>query len=177
MAPPTRAGLYDTCGCVEGIELERNENETIPEEHHCRKKSFLRKLRLSTGRKRDVAADDSPPFIMREIPYELWRKHYAKDQDGKYRGTHAPAEDCLLKPDDVQKWRLGDPVTKADKWTRGGEVLPVYAEVCADGLVPEYEVTRHGQERTSPIDSTITMASERLTSPTCGRTQIIAADT
>ena len=49
------------------------------------------------------------------------------DKDGNYKGTHAPAEDCLLKPEDVQRWRLGDAVTRADKWTRGREALPMPA--------------------------------------------------
>ena len=35
-----------------------------------------------------------------------------------FRGDNRPAEDCLLKPEDLQKWMRGDAVTKADTWTR-----------------------------------------------------------
>ena len=38
----------------------------------------------------------------------------------------APAEDCLLQPEDVEIWRLGPAETKADLWTRGKAALPVY---------------------------------------------------
>lgn len=88
--------------------------------------------------------------MLRQIPYDTWRKHYAKDKDGNYHGTHAPAEDCLLKPHDVEKWRFGDPVTKGDLWTRGKEALPVYAEVETTAAVPEYERDYDGPPRTEP---------------------------
>ncbi|KAJ9607360.1 hypothetical protein H2200_008433 [Cladophialophora chaetospira] len=106
-----------------------------------RRKSLFRKTSLTPERQR--ADTDRPPFVMRQVPYDTWRKHYAKDKDGNYRGTHAPAEDCLLKPDDVQKWRFGDPMTLADKWTRGKEALPVYSEVRDEGALPEYQVDYH----------------------------------
>lgn len=74
------------------------------------------------------------------LTYLRWRKHYAKDKDGRYHGTHAPAEDCLLLPPDVEIWRLGEPETKADLWTRGKEALPVYAETqhLDAHVLPEY---------------------------------------
>ncbi|EHY58050.1 hypothetical protein ABEF92_003742 [Exophiala dermatitidis] len=108
------------------------------------RKSVWRNLQLAFKSKSsaqpEVEVNNLPPFVMRQIPYDIWRKHYAKDKEGNYRGTHAPAEDCLLKPSDVQKWRLGDEITAADRWTRGSEVLPVYAEVSADEPVPEYQL-------------------------------------
>jgi hypothetical protein len=69
-----------------------------------------------------------PPFIMKEVRYNEWRRHYAKDNNGNYRGTHAPAEDCLLLPHDAERWRLGEATTVADQWTRGKYALPVYGE-------------------------------------------------
>ena len=95
-------------------------------------------------------ANNIPPFVMKNVPYDEWRRHYAKDADGNYRGTHAPAQDCLLKPHDVEKWQckmdeeeeIGDK-GKENSWTkqytRGNQALPVYAEVVEDGMVPGYE--------------------------------------
>lgn len=60
---------------------------------------------------------------------------------------YRPAQDCLLKPEDVKKWRADDPVTVGDRWTRGQHALPVYAEAGAEPPVPEYQVdaTSHDQ--------------------------------
>ena len=87
---------------------------------------------------------------MKTVPYNEWSRHYAKDADGNYRGTHAPAKDCLLKPHDVEKWQCktdeeeergeGERKTSWTKqYTRGNQALPVYAEVVEDGMVPGYE--------------------------------------
>ena len=107
--------------------------------------SFKKVLPLPTTR-RTKANPDLPPFVMRQVPYETWRRHYAKDKDGNYKGTHAPAEDCLLRPHDVERWKFkgeggegveGDPFES--RFTRGKEALPVYHEVKEEGLVPGYE--------------------------------------
>jgi hypothetical protein len=89
---------------------------------------------------------DRPPFVFKQVPYDVWRRHYAKDASGRYRGTHAPAEDCLLQPEDVERWRFkgeaNDPAlppNPAEKWTRGSEALPVYSEAREEGTAPEYE--------------------------------------
>lgn len=87
-----------------------------------------------------------------------WRKHYAKDKNGRYHGTHAPAEDCLLLPEDVEIWRLGPPETKADLWTRGKEALPVYAEAQQQQndahVLPEYSEHYDGPPPEEPrLDS------------------------
>jgi hypothetical protein len=100
------------------------------------------KRNLTTARQK--ANPDLPPFVMKQVPYEVWRKHYAKDKDGNYKGTHAPAEDCLLRPHDVEKWKFkGDGGEGAGGWasrfTRGKEALPVYGEVAEEGMVPGYE--------------------------------------
>ena len=151
MAPPTGVGAADTFSWDEAVNWQHN--DAAKEQEPSRRKSFLREVGLTTQRKRAVEDSDLPPFRMRQVPYETWRKHYAKDKDGNYHGTHAPAEDCLLKPDDVKKWRLGDPQTKADRWTRGSEALPVYAEVHAEGAVPEYQVDDDGHFRDVPTSS------------------------
>ena len=137
MAPPTGVGMADVFGWDESVNWQLNQPVSESPEPS-RRKSFLKRAGLTTDRQR--RNPDIPPYMFRVVPYEVWRKHYAKDKDGNYRGTHAPAEDCLLKPEDVKKWNIGDATTLADKWTRGKEALPVYAEVEEAGHVPEYEV-------------------------------------
>jgi hypothetical protein len=139
VAPPTGLGVADAFNWDESLNWQHN--LPVPKEgEEPRKKSIWNKAGLTTKRERR-GNSDTPNFVLRQIPYETWRKHYAKDKDGNYKGTHAPAEDCLLKPDDVQKWNLnaGQPTTLADKWTRGREVLPGYGEVKEEGMVPGYE--------------------------------------
>lgn len=145
MAPPTGTGPADAMPWDERLNWSHNEAlpstatkaDGSPEVQTERRKSFLKRAGLTTERvKRNP---DTPPFTFRQIPYDEWRKHYAKDAQGNYRGTHAPAEDCLLKPEDVSKWRLGEAKTRADLWTRGTERLPVYEEVKREGPVPDYE--------------------------------------
>lgn len=147
MAPPTGLGPAEAFNWDESLSWQHNE-PIKAEEETSRRKSFFRKAGITTQRKK--ANPDLPQFVLRQVPYDIWRKHYAKDKDGRYRGTHAPAEDCLLKPEDVQKWRLGDPVTKGDLWTRGKEALPVYAEVHETAAVPEYVHAYDGPLRTEP---------------------------
>lgn len=142
MAPPTGIGTADAFAWDEAVNWQHNDAAEEPDPS--RRKSFLRKIGMTTQRKRTGEDEDLPPFRMRQVPYDTWRKHYAKDKDGNYRGTHAPAEDCLLKPDDVKKWRLGDAVTKGDRWTRGSEALPVYAEVRAEAAAPDYDADSRG---------------------------------
>ena len=147
VAPPTGIGAAEAFSWDEAINWQHN--DPIKEEEEVGKtKRFFRKAGITTQRTK--LNPDLPPFVLRQIPYDTWRKHYAKDKDGNYHGTHAPAEDCLLKPHDVEKWRLGDPVTKADRWTRGREALPVYAEVNETAAVPEYEHDYDGPPRSDP---------------------------
>ncbi|EXJ64273.1 hypothetical protein A1O7_00609 [Cladophialophora yegresii CBS 114405] len=158
MAPPTNIGASGAIGFDEALNWQHN--NAVQEQDTSRRKSLFRKVGITTQRKRANAEDDLPPFVMRQIPYDTWRKHYAKDKDGNYRGTHAPAEDCLLKPEDVQKWRLGDAVTKADQWTRGREALPVYSEVRAEGALPDYQVDNHGTSQSAATNETVLTPGE-----------------
>jgi hypothetical protein len=137
MAPPTGVGAADVFSWDESINWKHN--EPLPQEGAPEKeKSFRKKIGLTASREKAHA--DTPPFMMRTVSYETWRKHYAKDKDGNYQGTHAPAEDCLLKPHDVEKWNGGaEKKTIADKYTRGAVALPVYEETGAKPGLPEYE--------------------------------------
>ena len=148
-APPTGIGGAEAFSWDESINWQHNDKIETGEEVG-RRKSFLRKAGITTQRKK--LNPDLPPFVLRQVPYDTWRKHYAKDKEGNYKGTHAPAEDCLLKPNDVEKWRLGPAVTKGDRWTRGMEALPVYAEVSSTKAVPEYEYDYDGPPRDAHPD-------------------------
>ena len=44
-------------------------------------------------------------FIIRQIPRGEYLKYYAKDDNGAYCGTEEPAKDCILRGNDVQKYR------------------------------------------------------------------------
>lgn len=44
-------------------------------------------------------------FTMKEMPRGEYLKHYAKDDNGKYIGTEDPADDCILRGEDVAKYR------------------------------------------------------------------------
>jgi hypothetical protein len=47
-------------------------------------------------------------FVMKEMTRGEYLKNYAKDDQGKYTGTEDPAEDCILRGEDIEKYR---PVT------------------------------------------------------------------
>lgn len=153
-APPTGVGMADVFNWDESLNWSQHaplhHSTNQPASHSQRKPSLVKKMGFTTKRERANPKSDLPPFVMRSVPYETWRKHYAKDKDGNYKGTHAPAEDCLLKPDDLQKWRFEEGTSYGDRWTRGKDVLPVYEEAAAHPRVPEYEVDYDGPPRDEP---------------------------
>ena len=130
---PPGMGEADGQGVADAISWDANvnsqHNRPLPkgDESLSGKKKFLKKAGVTKDRKK--AHEEMPPFRMRTVPYDVWRKHYAKDKDGNYMGTHAPAEDCLLKPEDVEKWSAEEPETYADTYTRGRRALPGYGDV------------------------------------------------
>ena len=58
------------------------------------KKSFF------TSRRKSSNAN----FTIKQVPRRDYLKHYAKDDDGKYCGSEAPAEDCILRGEDAAKY-------------------------------------------------------------------------
>lgn len=42
---------------------------------------------------------------MRRIPRREYLAHYAKDESGRYVGTAEPADDCILRGEDLAKHR------------------------------------------------------------------------
>jgi hypothetical protein len=44
-------------------------------------------------------------FVMKEMSRGDYLKHYAKDEQGKYIGTDEPAEDCILRGEDLEKYK------------------------------------------------------------------------
>lgn len=95
MAPPTGIGAADAFSWDESVNWQHN--SSIQQEEPTRRKSFMRKIGLTTQRKRAGEEDDLPPFIFRQVPYDTWRKHYAKDKDGNYRGllAYEPSFRCF----------------------------------------------------------------------------------
>ncbi|RMD43313.1 hypothetical protein DV735_g1857, partial [Chaetothyriales sp. CBS 134920] len=48
---------------------------------------------------------ENSKFVMKQIPRGEYLKHYAKDDAGQYVGTEEPAADCILRGEDVAKYR------------------------------------------------------------------------
>ena len=62
------------------------------------KKSFWRRL----------SRDDDQKFVMKKVTRGDYLKYYAKDEDRNYVGTEDPADDCILKVEELVKWRCGN---------------------------------------------------------------------
>lgn len=140
---PPGMGEADGMGVAGAVNWDENvnaqHNRLLPkhDQQLSSGKRFMKKAGLTRDRKK--THKDMPPFRMRTVPYDVWRRHYAKDKDGNYMGTHAPAEDCLLKPADVEKWSAEEPETYADTYTRGRRALPGYGDITdQDSSLPEY---------------------------------------
>ena len=58
--------------------------------------------RRSSTSSRSVNNPDN--FVMRRLKRGEYLKHYAKDEHGNYIGTEEPAEDCILKWDDLETY-------------------------------------------------------------------------
>ncbi|KAF7503378.1 hypothetical protein GJ744_003942 [Endocarpon pusillum] len=66
------------------------------------KRWWRRRPLMSNGRMNDL-----DKFVMRRIQRGEYLKHYAKDEQGAYIGTEGPAEDCILRGDDLETYRSG----------------------------------------------------------------------
>ena len=123
-APATGIGAMPTFTWEEHLKGGRSKPLSKPDDPEgC--KSWIKRI-FTIGQ--NSQNPDRPPFIMKKVPFDEWRRHYAKDKEGNYHGTHAPAEDCLLLPRDLKRWRLEEPTALADQWTRGKYALPAYGE-------------------------------------------------
>ncbi|RMZ79719.1 hypothetical protein DV738_g3183, partial [Chaetothyriales sp. CBS 135597] len=60
-----------------------------------------KKRSLFSSRRRS----ENSQFVMKKIPRGEYLKHYAKDEAGQYVGTDEPAADCILRGEDVAKYR------------------------------------------------------------------------
>jgi len=64
--------------------------------------------KLSFFHRKSAGGGSSAPkqkFAMRELTRREYLAHYAKDNDGKYVGTEEPAEDCILRGEDLVRYR------------------------------------------------------------------------
>lgn len=48
---------------------------------------------------------DNTNFVIRQMRRGDYLKHYAKDDSGRYCGQEEPASDCILRGEDIQKYR------------------------------------------------------------------------
>lgn len=51
------------------------------------------------------SVNDPNNFTMKKIQRGDYLKHYAKDEQGDYIGTEEPAEDCILRGKDLERYR------------------------------------------------------------------------
>jgi hypothetical protein len=49
--------------------------------------------------------DKKQKFAMRDVTRREYLAHYAKDDQGQYTGTEDPAEDCILRGEDLVRYR------------------------------------------------------------------------
>ena len=61
------------------------------------------------SRRRSKDGGSNENFVIKQIPRGEYLKHYAKDDDGRYCGSEDPADDCILRGQDVQRYRGDGP--------------------------------------------------------------------
>jgi hypothetical protein len=96
LGPRTGVPVADVFNRDEALNWRPSEADEARHRPKPASKNLLKRGGLTTARQK--ANPHLPPFVTKQVPYETWRKHYAKDKDGNYKGTHAPAEDYLLRP-------------------------------------------------------------------------------
>jgi hypothetical protein len=67
-------------------------------------KKWWRRKSLTSGN----SLNDPGNFMMKKVKRGDYLKHYAKDEQGNYMGTEEPAEDCILRGKDLDKYRGSD---------------------------------------------------------------------
>lgn len=68
VAPPTDLGPADVFSWDESVNWRHNEKIDKPEDKPTGAKKWIKKAGLTTKRK---SASDKPPFIMRQVPYDV----------------------------------------------------------------------------------------------------------
>ncbi|RMZ91348.1 hypothetical protein DV736_g1440, partial [Chaetothyriales sp. CBS 134916] len=77
------------------VPVMRPEDAGKADGHKKEKRSFFSSRRRS----------ENSNIMMRQMPRGEYLKHYAKDDAGRYVGTEEPAVDCILRGEDVVKYR------------------------------------------------------------------------
>ena len=77
------------------IPVIRPEDIGKPDAYKKEKKSLFSSRRKS----------ENANFIIKQIPRGEYLKHYAKDEASKYIGTEEPAVDCILRGEDLERYR------------------------------------------------------------------------
>jgi hypothetical protein len=65
-----------------------------------KKKWWRRKSSTSSN-----SVNDPNNFVLKKMKRGDYLKHYAKDEQGSYIGTEEPADDCILRGRDLEKYR------------------------------------------------------------------------
>lgn len=85
--------------------------EPIPEATD-KKKKWLRRI---SSRHSSDSVDDPKNFIIKRMTRGEYLKHYCMDEQDNYAGTEEPAEDCILKGKDLEKYRGGKETKRANE--------------------------------------------------------------
>lgn len=81
-----------------------NATETPTSDTKGRKLSFFHRKSLGGG-SWGGSHDKKQKFAMRDVTRREYLAHYAKDDQGQYIGTEDPAEDCILRGEDLVRYR------------------------------------------------------------------------
>ncbi|KAK5055146.1 hypothetical protein LTR84_012894 [Exophiala bonariae] len=77
-------------------------NNAPPSDNKSRKLSFFHRKSIGGG---SGGKNDKQKFAMRSVTRLEYLTHYAKDNNGKYVGTEEPADDCILRGEDLERYR------------------------------------------------------------------------
>lgn len=77
-------------------------NNAPPSDGKSKKLSFFHRKSIGGG---SGGKRDKQKFAMRNVTRREYLAHYAKDNDGNFVGTEEPAEDCILRGEDLVRYR------------------------------------------------------------------------
>ena len=92
-----------------------------------------KKFSLKFGRKSSTTKSGNEDFKMRRVPRREYLAHYAKDEAGRYVGTAEPATGCILRGDDLAKYRGSKHLSKFEnEVTRGLNAMGTETDLASE---------------------------------------------
>jgi hypothetical protein len=91
----------DSLISVPCLKVGTQESTSASEEPNDTKKKWWRRKSSSSSN----SLNDPANFVMKKVRRGEYLKHYAKDDQGNYSGTGEPAEDCILRGKDLERYR------------------------------------------------------------------------